>query len=107
MTARNEAIRLDLHAFDRRVHETCGAASRALFRQHVPRLERLTHFHPDTAVLDPAAERKAEFARRSEPLGIEGVSGIVEIGEDFGEILPTEMRQHEAVMQRRAPADQL
>src|SRR6187200_3343123 len=55
-------------------------------------------------MLDCAAERKAEFALRLEPDRIELVPGIAEIAEYSQEIFPDEMRQHEAVVQRRSPA---
>src|SRR5947209_1127469 len=72
----------------------------------MPGLERLTDFELHAAMLDRAAERKAELALRFEPNGIEFVTRVAEIAEDAEKILPDEMRQHEAIVQRRSPAHQ-
>ncbi len=70
----------------------------------MPWLQRVTQLQPHAAMLDSAVKRKTEFALRREPCRIELVSGALKIGEHAEKILPHEMRQHEAVMQRRAPA---
>src|SRR5947209_14534947 len=70
----------------------------------MPGLERLSYFELHAAVLDRAAEGEAEFALRLEPDGIELVAGIAEIAEHAQKIFPDEMRQHEAIVQRRSPA---
>ena len=61
----------------------------------------------DPAALDRAIERKAEFALRGEPDRIEGVALAAQVFQHFEEILPDEMLQHEAVVQRGAPAHRL
>ena len=72
----------------------------------MPRLQRLAQFELDALVLDLAAERKAELGLRFVPVGAKRIAVRLEIGEDAKEILPHEMRQHEPVVQRRAPARQ-
>jgi hypothetical protein len=51
-------------------------------------------------------DREAELALRLEPVGIEVVAGAAQIAEHVEEIVPHEMAEHEAVVQRRAPADE-
>src|ERR1700722_9103516 len=72
----------------------------------MPGLQRLAQFELDAFVLNLTAEREAELGLRFVPVGAEGVAVRLEIGEDAEEILPHEMRQHESVVQRRAPARQ-
>ena len=60
----------------------------------------------DAAVGDRAVEREAEFALRVEPHRIERIAGVAQIAEHAEEILPDEMPEHEAVVQRGAPAHQ-
>ncbi len=43
---------------------------------------------------------------RREPIGLEAIAGGAEIVEHVGEVLPHEVRQHEIVVQSRAPAAQ-
>src|SRR5213083_1766370 len=70
----------------------------------MPRLQRMAQLQPHATMLDGAVEWEAKFALRLEPGGIELVAGALEIREHAEEILPDEMRQHEAVVQRGAPA---
>ena len=51
------------------------AAGRALFAQHMPRLERVAQFELHAAMLDRAVEREAELPLRVEPDRIEVVAG--------------------------------
>ena len=57
------------------------AADGAFLAEHMPGLERLADFEPDAAVLDDAADGKAEFALRLEPFRLEAIAGAIEIGE--------------------------
>ena len=66
----------------------------------------MPHFELDAAMLDRPEEGKPEFELRLEPGGIERIARPAEIGENAEEILPDEMRQHETIMQGRAPAHQ-
>ena len=72
----------------------------------MPRLQRLAQFKLDALVIDLAAERKAELGLRFVPVGAKWIAVRLEISEDAEKILPHEMRQHEAVVQRGAPARQ-
>src|SRR4051812_33685894 len=70
----------------------------------MPWLERVAQLQPHAAMLDRAVERKTKLTLRFEPRGVERVSGAFQVREHAKKILPHEMRQHEAVMQRGAPA---
>src|SRR5260370_14367508 len=50
-----------------------------------------------------AAERETELSLRFEPRRIECVAGLLEIVQDLEEIVPYEMFEHVAVVQRRTP----
>src|SRR5262245_44464618 len=99
-----ETLRLHLQTLDRGIDEARGASGCPLLAQHVPGLERLAQFEPHAAVMDHASEREAEFALRLEPGRIDAIAGAGEIIENGQKLLPHEMREHEPVMQRRAPA---
>src|SRR5579864_1896696 len=102
-----EALDLDLQPLDRRIDEAYRGAGIALLAQHVPGLDRLAQFERDAAVMHGAAHRETKLPLRLEPGRIEGVAGGFEIVQDFAEILPDEMLEHEAVVQRGAPAHRL
>ena len=72
----------------------------------MPGLERLAQFELDALVFDLAAEREAELGLRLVPVGAEGEAVRLQIGEHVEEVLPDVVRQHEPVVQRRAPARQ-
>jgi len=57
-------------------------------------------------VIDRAVAREAELEVRRETTRGEAVSGLVEVGQDVVEILAHEVRQQEAVVDLRPPADQ-
>ena len=97
---------LHLQPFDRGIHVAHRAAAARFFAQHVPRLERLTQFEVHAPARDGPEQRKPEFEVRREPLGLERVPAAPQVGDDIVEILRDEMRQHEAVVQLRAPADE-
>ena len=103
MTSGHQTLRLDLEAFDGRIDIARRAARGRLLAQHVPGLQRRANFKIDAAALDAAAQRKAEFALRLEPEGIDGVSRAGEIGEHPEKVFPGKMRQHETVVQIGAP----
>jgi hypothetical protein len=50
---------------------------------------------------------EAELTLGLEPCRVEIVTGLAQVGQDVEEILPHSMGQHEAVMQRGAPAHEL
>src|SRR5439155_23045626 len=107
VTAFDEAGRLDLQAFDGRVNIAHGAAGGSLFAEHMPGLQRLPQFERDAAMMDAAEHRKAKLELGGVPFVRKLVAGLPEFIEHAEKILPEEMRQHEAIVQRRAPADEL
>ena len=64
----------------------------------------MAQLQPHALALDAADQREAKCALRLEPRGIEAQARALQIGKHAKEILPHEMLQHEAVVQRRAPA---
>ena len=93
MAAFDEAVGLDLQAFDRGVDVADRAADRARLAHHMPRLQRLPHLELDAARFDRAVEGKAELALRLEPDRIERIARPPKVGENAEKILPDEMRQ--------------
>jgi hypothetical protein len=73
---------------------------------YMPGLERVAELEPDAAAGHRAVIRKTEFALRFVPDRIEAVASVAQIREHAEEVLPDEMAEHEAVMQRGAPAHQ-
>src|SRR6202008_1571968 len=57
--------------------------------------------------LHRTAERKAELALRLEPSRIESITGAGKVIQDFEEIRPDEVLEHEAIVQGGAPAHRL
>ena len=102
-----QARDLDLQAFDGAIDVAHRAATARLLAQHVPRFERVAQFHLDAALRHFADQREAELEVRREPLRIERVARCAEAAQHVLEILMHEMRQHEIVVQARAPAAQL
>jgi hypothetical protein len=101
---RREPAHLELDALERGVDITHRAARRAFLAEHVPGLERLAQLQ----LRDPqrliAELRKAELEMRREPLEPQSKARAVRLLDHLGEILPDEVRQHEAVVQLRSPA---
>ena len=97
---------LALQALDRRIHEAGGAAGGAFLGHHVPGFQRGADFQPDAFILHGADLREAELPVRAEPFGIKGKAVAVHVGDHVFQVGPDEMRQHETVMQRGAPAHQ-
>ena len=102
----DQAAGLDLQAFERRVDIACGTVGRIFLTQHVPRLQRTAQLHFHTGGGERTIAREAEFQVRFEPVGREVEAILVHFGDHVGEVLPDEMRQHEAIMQFGAPAHQ-
>ncbi len=72
----------------------------------MPRLQGVADFKGGGAVLDQPMHGKSKRPLGFVPLGIEGEPGAVQVAQHLEEIAPYEVGQHEAVMQRRAPAHQ-
>ena len=100
------AADLDLQAFDGGIDVAGRGRRDGLFAQHVPGLDGLAKLELDAVVGRLAQQGEAEFEVRHEPLRLEGHAPLAQFAENFKEILHDEVRQHEAVVQRRAPADQ-
>src|SRR3954447_6265372 len=73
----------------------------------MPGLQRLTQFQRHAAMVDAAKYGKAEFELGRVPFRREIIAGLPELGEHAQKVFPEEMRQHEAIMQRGAPAHEL
>src|SRR3982074_3057250 len=73
----------------------------------MPGFERLAYFERDAAMMDAAESGKAEFELRRVPIRRKIIAGLLQFGEHAEKILPEEMRQHETIMQRGAPAHEL
>src|SRR5258705_5584827 len=104
VTLRVETLHLHLEPLDRGIDEARGAARDPLLAHHMPGLERVAKLELDPAAGDRAVVRKTEFALRLVPHRIEAVADVSQIGEYAQEILPHEVSEHEAVVQRGAPA---
>ncbi len=96
----------DLQSFDRRIHISHRATGTRLLSEHVPRFERLPQFDVDALRRDRSVERETELQVRREPLWLQREAVPAEIAEDILEVLGHEVRQHEAVVQLRVPANQ-
>src|SRR5688572_4285225 len=102
-----EPAHADLQALDRRVDITHRAADSALLAEHVPRLERLAELDLDGAEAHGAVARKAELEVRREPAYVELVTRAVHVADDIDEVAPNVKRQHEFVVELRAPAHEV
>src|SRR4029079_10764533 len=103
VSIRGQARGFDLETLYGRVDVAHGAAGRALLAHHVPGLERVAQLHFDAAGGELSVLGKTELEMRREPLVLKRVSGRVLFGDDVGEILLDEIREHEAVVQLGAP----
>jgi len=101
-----QALDLDLQALDGAVDIAHRAAAARLLAQHVPGFERVAQLELDATLGHAADQREAELEMRREPVGLKAVTRGAEIIEHVGEVLPHEVRQHEVVVQARAPAAQ-
>src|SRR5205085_10346081 len=96
-----------LHALERRIDVAGRARRTRLLPEHVPRLERRADLEVKSGGIEVADLRKAELEMRSEPFRLYCVPARRKIAEHFPEIVPDEMRQHPAVVDRAAPAHEL
>ena len=103
----NESACFDLETFERAVHVTNGAARRAFLAKDMPRFQRGAEFHLNVALGKVADAREAELEVRREPVELERIPGIAQIVDDVLEIRLAEVRQHPAVVDVRAPADEV
>ena len=101
-----QALDLDLQALDRGIDiaHRAAAAGSSPSTCHGSSAWRSSSSTPRWAIVADA--REAELEMRREPLGLEAVARHAEIGEHVAEVLPDEVRQHEIVVQPRAPAAQ-
>ena len=101
----DEAGGLDLQALDRGIDIAHRAADAALFAEHMPGLERLPELdvHTRRARSSRRPGSGIPAAPRTSPARTDSRRGRGR--RDPEEVLPDEMRQHEAVVQRRPPAD--
>ena len=106
MAIADEALDVDLDPLDGRIDVARRAAGAALLAEHMPRLERHAQLDGDARGGEVAEQREAEIAVRREPGELERIAGVVELADDVLEVLPDEVRQHEAVVQLGAPARQ-
>ena len=101
-----EAVGQHLQPLHRGIHEPHRARPRRLLAHHVPGLQRMAQLKGDVAILHSAVDREAERPLRLVPLQVEGIAGARQVADHLGKVAPDEMRQHEPVVQRRAPAHQ-
>src|ERR1017187_6944415 len=97
---------LHLDPFKRRVHGAHRSTGNALFRKHVPRLERLTQFHFDSFRGDRPNLWETELQMRTKPLLFKVAARPPQMGEHLDKVAFDKFRQHEAVVECRTPADQ-
>ena len=72
----------------------------------MPGLERGAQAELHAAIGNRTETRKAEFKEGLVPGGLKRIAARGQLIDDFTEIIPHEPRQHEAVMQLRAPVDE-
>src|SRR6516164_5968169 len=101
-----QSFDLHLQPFDRRIDESRRTPDRTFLAEHIPGLERMPQLKPHPAVVDRPIGREPKLALRSKPERIEPVALAGEIVQNLEEVLPNEMLQHVAVMQRRPPTRQ-
>jgi len=102
----HQAARLHLQPLQRTIHVPHRGAAARLFTEHMPGLQRRAQLELDVPLLQIPDEREAEFEVRREPFAFERITRLAQIADDILEIGFAEMRQHPAIMDVRAPADQ-
>src|SRR5215471_7057003 len=107
MAAVVQAVDAELNALERRIDIADRAADRPFFAHHVPRLQRSPQRKMNSARGDFAQERKAELEVWGEPLRIEWIARPRHLLEHVLEVEADERREHEAIMELRAPAREL
>ena len=100
----HQPAHLDLQPLDRRVDIAHRAARRTLFAHDVPGFERAAQFDVHIARREFAEFREAEFKMRREPFQLHRVAEGMQFVDHVAQVVPHEMRQHEAVVQFSAPA---
>ena len=95
---------VQLNAFERRIDKASGTARGVLFAQHMPGLERETQFHLHTLGHEIAQPREAEVEVWRKPVGLDRVAEATQLLHHVAQVLPDEVRQHEAVVQLGAPS---
>src|ERR1017187_4095145 len=88
---------LHLDPFKRRVQYPHRSTGNRLFREYVPRLERLTQFHFDSFRGDRPNLWETELQMRSKPLLFKVVAGPPQMGEHLDKVAFDKFRQHETV----------
>src|SRR5947209_3020911 len=73
----------------------------------MPGLQRLADFQGHAAMMHVSEHWKAKLQLRRVPLRRKIIARLLEFAEHAQKIFPEEMRQHEAVVQRGAPAHEL
>ena len=107
ISPRMRARERHLHALVGGVDEARHAAGGRLLRQQGPGFvgapqlerERPDRYRPE--------DGKAQLEQRLEPIELERVARRHQIGDDAAQIVEEDIRQHESIMQRRAPAAEL
>src|SRR5258706_522467 len=101
-----EAAGFDLEPFERAIHVAHGAATDRFFAQDVPGLQRGAEFDYDVPLREVADARETELEVRSEPLELERIPGVAQITDYVLEIRLAEVREHPAIMDVGAPANE-
>ena len=101
------ALDHDLQTLDGRIHESSRSAAARFFAQDVPRLDRLSQFKFDAALIDRPNSRKSKLEVRGKPIRFERDTELARLRNHLVEIAPNKMRQQESVVQRRAPMHEL
>src|SRR6185369_3336961 len=105
-TVADETARFDLEPFERAIDVAHRGAAAGFFAKDVPRFERGAKLDLHVALREIADAREAELKVRGEPVEVEGIAAIAQIVDHIFEVRLAEVRQHPAVMDVRAPADE-
>jgi hypothetical protein len=97
----------DLHSFERGVDVSRRPSGAGFFAGHVPRFDGLPEFQLDASLFDPDVQRKAKLKMRIEPFHAQWIAGFVQVGNNVLKVLMHEVREHETVVNLRAPSNQL
>src|SRR5262249_12339562 len=97
------AADLNLETLDGKINVTGRSTRGSFFPEHMPRLNGHAQFQLQVPHLDGAVVGKAEFPERRVPLQLEGIADFLQFADDFAQILPQIMWQHESVLQGGTP----
>src|SRR5208282_245615 len=103
---RSQPRYLYLNPLERGVHSANRPAGSGLFREYVPRLERLTQLEFNPLYSDGPDFRKTKLQLRSKPLFLEIVARLAQAADHSRKVAPDKIRQHKTIMKRRAPPDE-